>query len=90
MGNVARAKLQLIPWDGTSQDHVERMFDQRVACGWKSEEVEQWPEMSAKGMKALYWIVRAVPGKMDMLPFPCYIPSRSSSTAHSFSLIEHC
>ncbi|MBE3044320.1 hypothetical protein IMZ48_17490 [Candidatus Bathyarchaeota archaeon] len=51
-------KVELIPWDPTSEQQYERMFDQRVACGWREEEVPEWKEAQLNGTKALYWIVR--------------------------------
>lgn len=55
-------RVELVPWDHDSSEHVERMYLQRLACGWRSEEVhEQWVELCQKGRKTLYWVV-SVPG----------------------------
>lgn len=56
------AKVQLIPWDFTSREHTERAYQQRVACGWRSEEVEKWVAMSKAGTKTLYWLVSKAAG----------------------------
>lgn len=47
----------LIPWDFASPDHVDRMFNQRKACGRGSEEVESWRRQQDVGALCLYWIV---------------------------------
>ncbi|KAI0393722.1 hypothetical protein F5Y17DRAFT_431037 [Xylariaceae sp. FL0594] len=49
--------IYLIPWDPDSEDHVERMKRQRIACGWKVEQVESWREPQRKGDSGLYWVV---------------------------------
>ncbi|KAI5868441.1 hypothetical protein GGS23DRAFT_30907 [Durotheca rogersii] len=50
-------KVELIPWDHQNPDHVERLYDQRVACGWRSDEVPLWVESAKKGGKIFFWIV---------------------------------
>lgn len=57
MGVGQRAKVELIPWDYSSDAHVQRMYDQRVACGWRSEEVDHWKRSQACGLRCFYWIV---------------------------------
>ncbi|KAF4960741.1 hypothetical protein FSARC_10370 [Fusarium sarcochroum] len=52
-------KTVLIPWDPTSETHFQRMYDQRVACGWRHEEVEEWKNKMLKNEKFLYWITLA-------------------------------
>lgn len=51
------SKLDMIPWDYNSKDHVERAYLQRVACGWRSEEVPEWVEKTPKGAMNVYWLV---------------------------------
>ncbi|KAF7919180.1 uncharacterized protein EAE98_009500 [Botrytis deweyae] len=51
------AKVDLIPWDPDSPSHVERLFNQRVACTWNSEYVESWREKQRRGAITLQWIV---------------------------------
>ncbi|MCJ1472643.1 hypothetical protein MMC13_001292 [Lambiella insularis] len=51
------AKTILIPWDPESADHVERLFQQRVACGWNMDLVEEWRVKQREGTKAIHWIV---------------------------------
>lgn len=52
------SKVQLIPWDPTDDRQFQRMYDQRVACGWRMEEVGEWRDKQLRGVKFLYWIVR--------------------------------
>lgn len=33
------------------------MYLQRLACGWRSEEIQKWVELGRAGQKTLYWIV---------------------------------
>ncbi|KAI1377686.1 hypothetical protein F4677DRAFT_45040 [Hypoxylon crocopeplum] len=50
-------KVELVPWDHLSQEHTQRMYDQRVACGWRVEEVPSWVESAKKGRKMFYWVL---------------------------------
>ncbi|KAI0204653.1 hypothetical protein F4808DRAFT_414466 [Astrocystis sublimbata] len=49
--------VYLIPWDPDSQEHVDRMKLQRIACGWKVDEVEGWREPQRKGLVGIHWVV---------------------------------
>ncbi|KAI0468471.1 hypothetical protein F4859DRAFT_205194 [Xylaria cf. heliscus] len=51
------APMYLIPWDPDSQEHVDRMKLQRIACGWKVDEVEGWRDPQRKGLIGLHWVV---------------------------------
>lgn len=58
MSERGELKIELVPWDCESDEHVERMYQQRVSCGWRCEEVrEQWVELTRAGKKTLYWVV---------------------------------
>ncbi|KAI1142394.1 hypothetical protein F5Y05DRAFT_370781 [Hypoxylon sp. FL0543] len=48
-------KIELIPWDYSSPEQVQRMYDQRVACGWRADEVPSWVESAKKGGRTFYW-----------------------------------
>lgn len=50
-------KIVLIPWDAESEEHVERMRLQRVACGWRADEVQQWAKKQRDGTRIMYWMV---------------------------------
>ncbi|ROV91663.1 hypothetical protein VMCG_09266 [Cytospora schulzeri] len=63
-GNIQRRimdgrkpRVELVPWDFDSREHQARMHLQRLACGWRSEEVQKWVEQGREGIKTLYWIV---------------------------------
>ncbi|KAI3328184.1 hypothetical protein F4824DRAFT_429428 [Ustulina deusta] len=49
--------VYLIPWDPDSQEHVDRMKLQRIACGWKVEQVDGWKDAQRKGHAGLHWVV---------------------------------
>lgn len=58
MPNEEIPSIELVPWDFESKEHTERMFDQRVSCGWRSDEVEEWTRLCRAGTKCMYWAVR--------------------------------
>lgn len=51
------AGIILIPWDPDSPDHINRMKQQRIACGWKVDDVDSWAELQRLGKIGLHWIV---------------------------------
>jgi hypothetical protein len=53
----SRAKVQLIPWDPESEEHVNRLYDQRVACGWNFAKVKSWKEKQRKAELGIHWVV---------------------------------
>ena len=52
--------VELIPWDAQSESHVERLRQQRLACGWRAESVDEWRQKQLEKKKALHWIVSSV------------------------------
>lgn len=59
-------RVELVPWDHDSSEHIERMYLQRLGCGWRSEEVrEKWTQLGREGTKTLYWIV-GLPAAVDL------------------------
>lgn len=52
-----QSRVELIPWDFTSEEHQQRMYLQRLACGWRSDEIQKWVDLGRAGNKTLYWIV---------------------------------
>lgn len=52
-----KPRIDLIPWDFPSEEHQQRMYLQRLACGWRSDEIQKWVELGKAGQKTLYWIV---------------------------------
>lgn len=51
------SKLALIPWDFNSEEHTQRAYLQRIACGWRFEEVPEWVEKCKDGKMMVYWLV---------------------------------
>ncbi len=51
------SQVTLIPWDPDSPSHIERMIQQRIACGWKQNEVNLWRSFQKDGTMALQWVV---------------------------------
>ncbi|KAM0424824.1 hypothetical protein ACHAPT_009880 [Fusarium lateritium] len=50
-------QLLLVPWDPESPEHIARLIEQRVQCGWNSELVEtKWRAKQSSGNKCIYWI----------------------------------
>lgn len=66
---MAASKVYLVPWDAADPAHFERMQAQRVACGWRADEVGEWADKQAAGTKVMYWVV----GNPSATLFPCYI-----------------
>lgn len=58
MGSTSKAGIVLIPWDPESPEHIERLYQQRVACGWYEDLIESWRPRQRSGNIALQWIVR--------------------------------
>jgi len=55
-----RTKVQLIPWDPESEEHFNRLYEQRVVCGWKVDKVEGWKERQRKSELGIHWVVSVV------------------------------
>lgn len=51
------SELDLIPWDFTSEEHTQRAYLQRVSCGWRWDEVQDWVENCKAGKMMVYWLV---------------------------------
>ncbi|KAF7561705.1 hypothetical protein G7046_g2435 [Stylonectria norvegica] len=62
-------KVKLIPWNPTDEQHFQRLYDQRVACGWRFDDVGEWKDKMLKGEKFLFWITLAddLPHKSELL-----------------------
>lgn len=55
-----RPQLLLIPWDTASPSHVQRLVDQRIACGWDYDDVERWRALQDSGKLNTSWLVSPV------------------------------
>ncbi|KAJ4027047.1 hypothetical protein NW752_002008 [Fusarium irregulare] len=49
-------QIVLVPWDPASAQHVKRLYEQRVQCGWDKQRVEGWREKQTTGRKCIFWI----------------------------------
>jgi hypothetical protein len=54
----SKPQALLIPWDPASSAHIQRLVQQRIACGWDHEAVEGWKALQESGHFNLQWIVR--------------------------------
>lgn len=54
-------KVYFVPFDSRSDAHAERMYLQRVACGWGDGDVETWRGHCDEGKKAIWWLVSVQP-----------------------------
>lgn len=74
----SKSKVILIPWDPDSEEHVHRLYDQRIACGWKSDLVEEkWRHLQREGKMAIHWVVRRLSPLLRVSPLhlqPNYLP----------------
>jgi len=57
----SKSKVLLIPWDSASPEHVQRLVQQRIACGWDYEAVEGWKVAQESGKLNQQWIVSTIP-----------------------------
>lgn len=51
------AAVKLVPWDPESDSHIERLVQQRKACGWQADHVPIWRDAHLAGTKCIWWIV---------------------------------
>lgn len=49
-------KVVLIPFDPESDEHVKRLYNQRVACGWNHHVVPKLAQQHREGTKGIHWI----------------------------------
>ncbi|KAL2066882.1 hypothetical protein VTL71DRAFT_1306 [Oculimacula yallundae] len=71
-------EVQLIPWDFASSEHVERLVQQRIACGWDSEAVEGWRSKQESGNFNLQWIVLSAADPENNLKLDKHISAYNS------------
>lgn len=65
-----KSEVILIPWDTTSTEHVDRLVQQRIACGWDHQAVQGWKAAQEAGTFNLQWIVSQSPASnLDLLKF---------------------
>ncbi|KAK0111119.1 hypothetical protein ONS95_001495 [Cadophora gregata] len=49
--------MSVIPWDPTSEQHFQRLQQQRISCGWGVENVSDWGTEQLEGKRVLCWLV---------------------------------
>ncbi|CVL08358.1 uncharacterized protein FMAN_05135 [Fusarium mangiferae] len=55
---MSKPTVTLIPWDPNAPEHVKRMVEQRIICGWQASIVPTgWKDGHINGTKCLYWII---------------------------------
>jgi len=54
---VTKTEINLIPWDPESPAHVERLYEQRIACGWNKDQIPAWKDLQREGKMAIQWIL---------------------------------
>lgn len=47
----------LVPCDPDSTQHAQRLYEQRVAYGWKQEMIGSWQVLQREGKIAIHWVV---------------------------------
>ncbi|KAH8123508.1 hypothetical protein FP744_10004704 [Trichoderma asperellum] len=63
------SNVELVPWDPDSDAHGQRLYDQRVACSWDEDLIDEWRAKVREGKKFLYWIKLSddLAGKDDLM-----------------------
>ncbi|KAG5762582.1 hypothetical protein H9Q72_009310 [Fusarium xylarioides] len=55
---MAKPTVTLVPWDPNSPEHLTRMVEQRIICGWQASIVPSvWKDGHINGTKCVYWII---------------------------------
>ncbi|KFY26911.1 hypothetical protein V491_01107, partial [Pseudogymnoascus sp. VKM F-3775] len=54
---AGKQTIALIPWDPESEEHRQRLYIQRIACGWKADKIDMWSTRQRNGLMSLHWIV---------------------------------
>ncbi|CAH0058318.1 unnamed protein product [Clonostachys solani] len=63
---MVATKVELIPWDPESPDHIARLVLHREECGWHAQKVAgEWADKQRAGTKCIYWIVFHSDGSAD-------------------------
>ncbi|KAK0764235.1 hypothetical protein N5P37_003632 [Trichoderma harzianum] len=59
----------LIPFDPNSEAQCKRLYEQRLACSWDYDLIEEWRAKVREGTKFMYWITinDELPEKADYL-----------------------
>ncbi|KAK9336150.1 hypothetical protein V1521DRAFT_437620 [Lipomyces starkeyi] len=49
MEKSEKSKVILVPWDPNSSEHIQRLYEQRVAFGWKEDMIGKWQGLQREG-----------------------------------------
>ncbi|CRK21332.1 hypothetical protein HYQ46_002128 [Verticillium longisporum] len=56
--HIATSTVALVPWDPLSPEHIDRLTQQRIDCGWHVDKPSgAWKEAQQGGIKCIYWLV---------------------------------
>jgi hypothetical protein len=72
----SKSQVVLIPWDFASPEHIHRLVQQRIACGWDHEAVEGWKSAQESGKLNLQWVVGAFPTLPSVSKILIFLGSR--------------
>ncbi|CRK18102.1 hypothetical protein BN1723_011501 [Verticillium longisporum] len=55
--HIATSTVALVPWDPLSPEHIDRLTQQRIDCGWHVDKPSgAWKEAQQGGIKCIYWL----------------------------------
>ncbi|RNJ57984.1 hypothetical protein D7B24_005299 [Verticillium nonalfalfae] len=55
--HIATSTVALVPWDPLSPEHIDRLTQQRIDCGWHIDKPSgAWKEAQQGGIKCIYWL----------------------------------
>jgi hypothetical protein len=81
----ASQAITMIPWDPDCTEHVERLRLQRIACGWKADQVDNWRELQKSGKIGMHWIV----SKISCLSCQSRLGAHDHHIKNSYAPLEH-
>ncbi|GAA95026.1 uncharacterized protein L969DRAFT_51749 [Mixia osmundae IAM 14324] len=50
------SRVELHAWDAHSDDHIERLRLQRLACGWGEASLPRWQRWTDEGRMLMFWV----------------------------------
>ena len=86
----SKPQVLLIPWDPASPEHVQRMVQQRIACGWDQEAVEGWKAAQESGKLNLQWIVSNLPHLPHISDVLIFLGSRRFRSRERCEITQAC
>ncbi|KAF3344593.1 Putative serine carboxypeptidase [Verticillium dahliae VDG2] len=81
--HTATSTVALVPWDPLSPEHIDRLTQQRVDCGWHIDKPSgAWKEAQQGGIKCIYWL----PSGKEFFPVGHIALDISNFEARGFNL----